>query len=71
MERIASDMENPLDRYKRDRALTDQELADMFGFERSLVTRLRRGTRKPSLQAALRIAERTNGEIPPDAWRRQ
>jgi transcriptional regulator with XRE-family HTH domain len=59
---------NPLARFKGQHELTDEQLGEQLGLDRTHISRLRRGKRKPSLQTALKIARETEGEIPVEAW---
>lgn len=61
--------DNPLARYKAAKDnITDAKLAAQLGLAREQVQKLRAGKRGPSLATALKIQERTNGEIPVTAW---
>lgn len=58
-----------LEKFKRDKVLTDEQLAEMFGLSREYVSRLRVGARFPSLEKAIEIAKKTDGAVPVEAWR--
>lgn len=61
-------IDNPLERFKREHGLTDEQLGEKLDLERTQVQRLRSGTRGPSLATALKIQRRTDGLIPVEAW---
>ncbi len=65
---FTSQNESPLQKFKREADLTDDKLAELFGVTRTFVSRLRKGTRKPSRETAIRIEEKTDGKIPVRAW---
>jgi transcriptional regulator with XRE-family HTH domain len=54
--------------YMRVRNLTDREMAELIGAERSYVTRLRLGQAKPSPAMTQTIFDRTEGAIEPNDW---
>jgi transcriptional regulator with XRE-family HTH domain len=60
--------ENPLQKYKTDHGMTDDELGRAFGIAREQVCRFRLGQRRPNLEDAVAIERATNGEIPAEAW---
>lgn len=60
--------DNPLARFKETTKFSDEKIGDMLGLAREQVQRFRTGKRGPSLTTALRIQERSNGEIPVEAW---
>jgi transcriptional regulator with XRE-family HTH domain len=54
-----------LDQYKTELDLTDDQLAEKFGCDRSIVTKMRNRQAFPSLDLALRIERATGGMVTP------
>lgn len=52
---------------KRER-LTDAALAAVIGKDRSLVTRLRNGSVRPTIEVAAAIERETHGEVTMQSW---
>lgn len=48
--------------------MTDRQLAEAVGRERSTITKLRHGKARPSWELANKIARISKGKVPPDAY---
>lgn len=57
-----------LEQYMRMANVNDQEVAEIIKVERSMVTRLRLGTRKPSWPVAGRILKWSKGAVGLETW---
>ena len=54
--------------YMAETGLTHQAMADMIGISRPFFTQIVNQTRFPSRKVIHRIAEVTNGRVPPTVW---
>ncbi len=61
-------MSTPLDIYMAAHGLKDADFAPRIKRERSVVSKIRRGIVKPTLEIAAAIEAETNGEVPMQAW---
>jgi plasmid maintenance system antidote protein VapI len=61
-------MSTPLESYMRDARITDAVMAAAIGKDRSLVTRLRNGSVRPTIDVAAAIERETRGAVPMQAW---
>lgn len=62
-------METPLALYMAQKQITDAQMAQMVKRDRSIISKIRRGQMRPSLEMAGLIEEVTNGAVPMQAWR--
>lgn len=62
-------MQTPLALYMTKKQLTDAQMAQLVGRDRSVITKIRRGQMRPSLELAGIIEDATGGEVPMQAWR--
>jgi len=58
----------PLAAYMQEAGIKDAELAALIGRERSIVTKIRLGNLKPTLETAVAIETHTAGKVPVRAW---
>jgi transcriptional regulator with XRE-family HTH domain len=56
--------------YLQRHGLSQREFAVMIGRSEATVSRLAKGSQRPSLDLLLSIAKVTRGEVPADAWER-
>lgn len=61
-------MLTPLASYMDRNKINDADFAALIEKDRTLVSRLRRGLVKPTLDVAAAIEAKTKGEIPMQAW---
>lgn len=61
-------MANPLDTYLKQSAIGDADFAGLIGRDRSMVSKLRRGVVRPTLDVAAAIERSTDGAVPMQAW---
>lgn len=61
-------MSTALDTYMKERKLGDAELATLIARDRSMVSKLRRGVVRPTLDVAAAIETATKGAVPMQAW---
>jgi transcriptional regulator with XRE-family HTH domain len=61
-------MTTPLSTYMKRERVTDAAFAAAIGKDRSLVTRLRNGTVRPTIDVAGAIERETRGAVPMQAW---
>lgn len=61
-------MSNPLDTYMRRERITDAVMAAAIGKDRSLVTKLRKGSVRPTIEVAGALERESGGAIPMQAW---
>jgi transcriptional regulator with XRE-family HTH domain len=54
--------------WRRSRNYTQAEAAKALGVSQPTLSDYERGTKQPRIAQAARIAERTGGEVPLDAW---
>jgi transcriptional regulator with XRE-family HTH domain len=59
---------NPLARYLDKTRLTQTQFSRRFGIANSQVSNWLHGNRRPSLDAAFRLEDATDGAIPARAW---
>lgn len=58
-----------LRKYIASRGLTQAQFAELVGCTPAMICRLLNGSKRPSLQLAIRIEEATRGRVPPRAWK--
>jgi plasmid maintenance system antidote protein VapI len=56
---------NTLDAYMRKHGISDGEMAERVGRDRTRVNRIRRGLERPSLEMAVRLERVTGGAVMP------
>lgn len=61
-------MSTALDVYMKERAVGDAEFAVLIARDRSMVSKLRRGVVRPTLDVAAAIESATQGAVPMQAW---
>lgn len=61
-------MSTLLDAYLKDRNIGDADFATLIKRDRSMVSKLRRGIVRPTLDLAAVIESETGGEVPMRAW---
>lgn len=61
-------MSTALDAYMGREGLKDADLAPKIGRDRSMVSKLRRGVVRPTLELADRIEKETGGAVPIRSW---
>ncbi|MFV1919159.1 hypothetical protein VPH46_06970 [Sphingomonas sp. MJ1 (PH-R8)] len=61
-------MSTALDAYLNRERIKDADFAPLIGRDRSMVSKLRRGLVRPTLELADRIEQKTNGEVPIRSW---
>ncbi|HLZ78852.1 MAG TPA: helix-turn-helix transcriptional regulator [Sphingomonas sp.] len=61
-------MSTPLDDYMQRNGIKDAEFAPLIKLDRSMVSKIRRGIIKPTLDTAAEIEVQTSGEVPMQAW---
>ena len=57
-----------LEAYRRDKGLTQSEIADLVGCSQPYISALERRRRSPTMVMAKRIAQRTNDGVPVVSW---
>lgn len=63
-------MTTALDTYLSGEGIKDAEFADRIGRDRSMVSKLRRGIVKPTIDLAAKIEEQTGGAVTMQSWAR-
>lgn len=58
----------PLAAYMEQAGIKDAEFAALIGRERSIVTKIRLGRIKPTVETAVAIENHTSGKVPVRAW---
>ncbi len=61
-------MSTELDAYLKDRNIADRDFAPLIGRDRSMVSKLRHGRLRPTLDLADAIERATDGAVPIRAW---
>lgn len=61
-------MSTALDAYLTDRKIKDADFAPLIGRDRSMVSKLRRGIVRPTIDLADAIERATDGAVPMKAW---
>lgn len=61
-------MSTALDAYLKSAAILDADFAPMIGRDRSMVSKLRRGRVRPTLDLADAIERATAGQVPIRSW---
>lgn len=61
-------MSTALDTYLKDKGIGDAEFAPLIGRDRSMVSKLRRGIVRPTLDLADAIERETGGAVPIRSW---
>jgi transcriptional regulator with XRE-family HTH domain len=61
-------MSTPLSAYMKRERVKDAEFAAAIGKDRSLVTKLRNGSVRPTIDVAAAIERETGGAVPMQAW---
>jgi transcriptional regulator with XRE-family HTH domain len=61
-------MSTPLAAYLKKAGIRDADFADQIGRDRTMVSKLRRGTVRPTLDLAAVIERETSGGVPMQAW---
>jgi transcriptional regulator with XRE-family HTH domain len=61
-------MSTALDAYLERNGIKDAEFAPRIGRDRSMVSKLRRGIVRPTLDLAATIEAETHGEVPMRSW---
>jgi antitoxin component HigA of HigAB toxin-antitoxin module len=61
-------MTTPLDSYMTRKNIKDGDFAPLIGRSRTLVSKIRRGVRRPTLDIAAAIENETKGEVPMVSW---
>jgi transcriptional regulator with XRE-family HTH domain len=61
-------MSTPLSAYMKRERVTDAAFASAIGKDRSLVTKLRNGSVRPTIDVAAAIERETRGSVPMQAW---
>ncbi|WP_242095441.1 hypothetical protein [Sphingomonas sp. CROZ-RG-20F-R02-07] len=57
-----------LDTYMKERNVGDADMAALIARDRSVVSKIRRGLMRPTLDVAARIETVTDGAVPMQAW---
>ena len=57
-----------LDTYMKRAGISDAELAQQIGRDRSMISKIRRGVIKPTLDTAASIERATSGLVPMQSW---
>jgi len=61
-------MSNPLASYMQKAGVGDADFGSRIGRDRSMVSKLRRGILRPTLDLAAAIETETKGEVPMSVW---
>jgi hypothetical protein len=61
-------MSTELDAYLKRNGINDADFAPLIGRDRSMVSKLRRGIVRPTIDLAAVIEEKTQGAVPLRAW---
>lgn len=61
-------MSTPLQTFMDERSLKDADLVEPLRLDRSMVSKIRRGIVKPTLDTAGQIERFTDGAVPMQAW---
>ena len=61
-------MTTALQSYMDAKGLRDADLAAPLGLDRSMVSKIRRGIVRPTLETAGAIERHTDGQVPMQAW---
>lgn len=64
-------MSTSLDRYLKDAGISDADFATRIGCDRSMVSKLRRGVLRPTLDKAAAIEGATGGAVTMQSWSAQ
>lgn len=59
---------NILNQYLKTNRVSQQDFAARVGVTQSTVSKLCRGTSRPSLDVAILIDKATGGKVPPSSW---
>jgi transcriptional regulator with XRE-family HTH domain len=54
--------------YMRQFGLTDDRAAELFGYDRTTISRLRRGLLTPSYDKMMAIQDQTHGAVTVESW---
>jgi len=61
-------MSTPLDAYMQREGIKDADFAARIKLDRSMVSKIRRGIVKPTLDTAAEIEAQTGGQVPMQVW---